>query len=104
MLDEIRDAYTRSIVTKTRHKPNTTPTPIAHSHPDTYPAEIHATPKPPKGNPVNAADHPTIDEAAVTEILNTRVDAIRAKARRDHADELQQAGHTEAAEFLRRPR
>lgn len=45
-----------------------------------------------------------IDEAAVTTVLEQRVDQIRAKARIDHADELQQAGYPEAAAHLRQAR
>ncbi|HEY3482623.1 MAG TPA: hypothetical protein VGL02_27370 [Streptomyces sp.] len=40
-------------------------------------------------------------QQAVTEILDRRVDEIRAKARADHADELDVAGHHEAAAWLR---
>lgn len=40
-------------------------------------------------------------EAAVGEVLARYVDKIRAKARDDIAAELDQAGHTAAAEYVR---
>lgn len=66
----------------------------------TYPAETHATPNAVKGPIVTSSQTP-ITEAAVAEVVRQRAQEIRSKARQDHADELDQAGHPEAAQFLR---
>lgn len=40
-------------------------------------------------------------KTAIAHTVDKFVDEIRAKARADHADELQQAGHAQAADYLR---
>lgn len=73
---------------------------MAFTHTGTYSAENPRHPESrPRGKPVTQST--PVDEAAVAQVLETRVDQIRAKARADHADELQHAGYPEAANYLR---